>query len=166
MRILRLAAAALGATALLTSVVTPATADSLGGGKHPVHGWAYLNGDQEVPGPGDRNGSGRFRYTIKHKTLCYSLSVRRIQTPTAAHIHFGPRGQAGPVAVTLDTPPRNGWVRDCIRARSWQNPSNADRVLTFWELKGIKKDPYFFYVNVHNDRYPDGAIRGQLMSRR
>ncbi|THA23713.1 CHRD domain-containing protein [Streptomyces sp. RKND-216] len=164
MRVVSLAAAAaLGASVLLTTVAAPAGADAMGGGKHKVTGWAHLDGEQEVPGPGDGNGEGRFRYKIENGTFCYKLSVRRVATPTAAHIHFGPRGEAGPIAVTLKTPPRNGAVSDCIRARSWQNPNNAARVLTFWELEGIKKDPFFFYVNVHNDRFPAGAVRGQLM---
>lgn len=166
MRVLPLAAAALGATAMLASLATPAVADAQGGGKHKVTGWAHLDGQQEVPRRGDRNGEGQFWFKIKDHKLCYTLSVERIQTPTAAHIHFGPRGEAGPIAVTLETPERNGTVRDCIRARSWQNPNNAAEVLTFWELEGIKKDTFFFYVNVHNDRFPSGAIRGQLMRNR
>lgn len=163
MRVLPLAvAAALGATAMLTSLVAPAAADAQGGGKHPVHGRAHLTGAQEVPEPGDPNGEGRLRYTIKDHTFCYKLSVRRIGRPVAAHIHFGPRGENGPIAVTLKTPGRDGTVHDCIRARSDQNPANEARVLTFWELEGIKKDPFFFYANVHTNRYPAGAIRGQL----
>lgn len=165
------AAAALGASAMLTSLVTPAIADAQGGGKHPVHGWAHLTGDQEVPPEdpesGDRNGEGRLRYVIKHGKFCYKLSVERVQRPTAAHIHVGEAGENGPVIVTLKTPPsRNSTVRDCIQARSWQNPENDERVLTYWELEGIKKDPFLFYANVHSERFPNGAVRGQLMSRR
>lgn len=165
MRIFSLAAAAvLGASAMLTSAVVPAgaaDAASLGGGGK-VTGRAHLDGEQEVE-PGDPNGEGRFRFKIKHDRLCYTLGVRRIGRPNAAHIHFGPAGEAGPVAVTLKTPGNNGTVRGCVRARSHQTPQNAAAVLTFWELRGIAQDTYFFYVNVHTARYPDGAIRGQLM---
>ncbi len=166
MRVFPLAAAAtLGASVMLTSLAAPVAADALGGGGHKVTGRAHLDGEQEVE-DGDPNGEGRLRYKIKDGKFCYELSVRRVGRPTAAHIHFGPRDMAGPIAVTLETPERNGTVRDCIRARSWQNPSNAARVLTHWELQGIKKDPFFFYVNVHNRNFPDGAIRGQLMANR
>lgn len=173
MRVCTLAAtAALSASLVLTSLTTTATAatadepGSGGGGVGKVTGRATLNGEQEVPGPGDANGTGRFRFKIKHDRLCYSLSVRRIAPPTAAHIHFGPRGEAGPVAVTLKTPPPGGTVRGCIPARNSQNPMNAAEVLTFWELRGIAQDTYFFYVNVHNTPFPAGAIRGQLVRTR
>ncbi|MCF6522710.1 CHRD domain-containing protein [Streptomyces sp. JJ36] len=159
------AAAALAASAVLTSVAGPAVAGGdTGGGRHhdTVKGRAFLDGAQEVPEEGDPDGRGRFRYVIKGDLLCYTLRVRRIETPTAAHIHFGPRGEAGPVAVTLRTPRVGVKVSDCIRARHDQNPRNAARVLTFWELQGIKQDAFFFYVNVHNEEFPAGAIRGQL----
>ncbi|MDT9692230.1 CHRD domain-containing protein [Streptomyces sp. P9(2023)] len=82
--------------------------------------------------------------------------------PTSAHIHIAPKGEAGPVVVTLKTPPENGSVSDCIRAQKKQNPENAATVLTFWELKGIKEDLFLFYTNVHNQEFPAGDVRGQL----
>ncbi|MFC4495841.1 CHRD domain-containing protein [Streptomyces ovatisporus] len=162
MRVSTTVAAALGATALLFSLAGPAGASAAdapaGGGKHRVN----LDGDQEVPGPGDPDGSGVFRYEIKRNQLCYRLSVRDIAPPTAAHIHFGPAGETGPIAVTLRTPDEDGTSGGCIRARAYQTPENAAEVLTEWELHGIKQNPFFFYVNVHNEEFPDGAVRGQL----
>ena len=158
------ATAALGAAALLASTAGTATAapqaDPAGGygQKHVV----LLDGEQEVPGPGDQDGTGRFVYRISHNKLCYKLSVENIAPPTAAHIHIGQRGEAGPIIVTLNTPPPNGPSSGCIRAQRTQTPENATRVLTFWELEGIKKNPFFFYTNVHNGQFPAGAIRGQL----
>jgi hypothetical protein len=90
------------------------------------------------------------------------LSVRNIASPTAAHIHIAPKGEAGPVAVQLKTPPKNGSVSGCIQAKCDQNPGNATTVLTFWELQGIKQNAFLFYANVHNAKFPNGAIRGQL----
>ncbi|MCC3650614.1 CHRD domain-containing protein [Streptomyces sp. S07_1.15] len=165
MRVFSLAAAsALGASVLCASLTAPAgaatTGDTHGGGA--VTGRAHLDGAQEVPGPGDPDGRGWFRFKADGDKLCYSLRVRRVETPTAAHIHFGPKGEAGPIAVALKTPPEDGKVRGCIRAQEHQNPANANRVLTFWELQGIKKDTFVFYVNVHNAEFPAGAVRGQL----
>jgi hypothetical protein len=167
------AATALGTTAMLASLATPVGASTtsatpLGGGgdKHRQHsGSARLDGRQEVP-PNNSRGSGHFRYRIKGHTLCYKLSVRKTAKPIGAHIHVGPRGENGPIIVTLKTPPKNGKVHDCIRARRDQNPRNAATVLTKWELEGIKKDAFFFYVNVHTVRFPDGEIRGQLTAHR
>ncbi|MGH3313775.1 MAG: CHRD domain-containing protein [Streptomyces sp.] len=156
-------AATLGATAMLASLTGSAGATT---GADPEanggSGLVRLDGQQEVPTPGDPDGSGRFRYVIKDDKLCYRLSVRDIAPPTAAHIHIGQRGENGPVIVTLRTPPANGSVQDCIRAQQDQTPADATRVLTFWELEGIKQNPFFFYTNVHNDPFPAGAIRGQL----
>ncbi|HEV7627343.1 MAG TPA: CHRD domain-containing protein [Streptomyces sp.] len=163
MRVSTAASAVLGAAALLVSLAGPAGAntvadsDAMGGG-HRV----ALNGAQEVPGPGDPDGSGQFKYRIQHNELCYKLNVRGIAQPTAAHIHFGQAGEAGPVAVTLKTPPTNGSSHGCIRAQRTQTPQNAATVLTYWELAGIKQNAFFFYVNVHNAGFPTGAIRGQL----
>ncbi|OEU86511.1 hypothetical protein DB35_22495 [Streptomyces abyssalis] len=155
-------AAALGAAAMLASTAgtaTAAPADPVGGhGKHTVS----LDGAQEVPGPGDPDGSGVFKYQIKHRTLCYKLSVQNIAPPTAAHIHFGQSDEAGPIAVLLNTPPADGTSKGCIRAQRTQTPENADQVLTRWELDGIKRNPFFFYVNVHNAEFPAGAVRGNL----
>lgn len=156
------AAAVLGAAAMVASTAGTAAAAQAGTtGGHGVH-VVHLDGQQEVPGPGDPDGTGTFKYLIRHHTLCYKLSVNNIDTPNAAHIHFGPRGQAGPIAVTLKTPPANGSTSGCIRAQRTQTPANAAEVLTRWELDGIKVNPFFFYTNVHNAEFPNGAIRGQL----
>lgn len=162
------AGAALGATAVLASLAIPASASTgspdvpVGSGTGDVSGDVRLDGGQEVPGPGDPDGSGQFQFKVKGHTLCYKLSVRDIRPPTSAHIHIAPKGEAGPVVVTLKTPPENGSVSDCIRAQKKQNPENAATVLTFWELKGIKEDLFLFYTNVHNQEFPAGAVRGQL----
>ncbi|SCK38220.1 CHRD domain-containing protein [Streptomyces sp. WMMB 322] len=159
------ATAALGAAALLASTAGTATAapaapaDPVGG--HGTH-LVLLDGAQEVPGPGDPDGTGRFLYRISHGKLCYKLSVENVAPPTAAHIHIGQSGEAGPVIVTLNTPPENGSSSGCIRAQRTQTEANASTVLTYWELQGIKQNPFFFYTNVHNAQFPAGAVRGQL----
>lgn len=112
---------------------------------------ATLVGSEEVPGPGDPDGSGRAEVSISDRLdeLCYEISdVRNIGTPTMAHIHQGAKGVAGPVVVTLETP-ADGHSKGCAKAPE----SVAD---------AIKASPSSFYVNVHNAEYPNGAIRGQL----
>ncbi|WP_433512826.1 CHRD domain-containing protein [Nonomuraea sp. CA-143628] len=120
-----------------------------------------MTGRQEVPGPGDPDGHGAFTYTVKGETLCYTITADRILPATAAHIHRGKRGVAGPITVTLRAPTK-GPARGCIKAAEQQSTSNAALVLTKKELHGIVKSPDRYYVNVHNAKYPDGAIRGQL----
>jgi hypothetical protein len=48
-----------------------------------------LTGKQEVPGPGDRNGSGDVQVIVSKAKVCYVLRVDDTRRPTAAHIHNG-----------------------------------------------------------------------------
>lgn len=111
---------------------------------------AGLSGAQEVPGPGDPDGAGSAEITVVDATdnVCYKLNVTNIMTPTAAHIHRGAAGVAGPPVVTLE-PPVDGERDGCVVAG---------------ELiaEEIEANPANFYVNVHNAEYPSGAVRGQL----
>ena len=109
-----------------------------------------LVGSEEVPGPGDPDGSGEVEITLNHGQgkVCWTLTVAGIDTATAAHIHRGETGVAGPVVVPLAAP-ADGSSEGC---------ADVDRDL----IKEILQSPEQFYVNVHNAEYPDGAIRGQL----
>ena len=111
---------------------------------------ADMIGAQEVPGPGDPDGSGRAEITTVDRTdnLCYTVTVTGIEPATAAHIHRGRRGVAGPPVVTLDAP-ADGESRGCLSV-----PSAL--------VDEMERAPGAFYVNVHNARYPNGAVRGQL----
>ena len=111
---------------------------------------ASLSGAQEVPGPGDRDGSGTAEITIVDATdnVCYDISVRAIAPATVAHIHRGAAGVAGPPVVTLEAP-TDGGSEGCVAALG----ALADE---------IEANPGAFYVNVHNAEFPDGAVRGQL----
>lgn len=111
---------------------------------------ARLTGTEEVPGPGDPDGAGLAEVTIVDRTdnLCYEVSVSNIEPATAAHIHRGARGVAGPPVVTLDAP-ADGESNACLSVDS----ALADE---------IARNPAGFYINVHNAPYPNGAVRGQL----
>jgi hypothetical protein len=109
-----------------------------------------LTGAQEVPGPGDPDGSGTatIRVSYGRAEVCYSLEVTGIAPATAAHIHIGPAGVAGPVVVPL-APPTGGSSSGCI-------------AVTRPLAREILQDPSSYYVNVHNAEWPAGALRGQL----
>ena len=111
---------------------------------------ATLTGAAEVPGPGDPDGGGSAVITLNQgqNEVCYELTVSNIAAATAAHIHSGAAGAAGPVVVTL-TPPAEGSSKGCVSATAEQ-------------IKDIRQTPQNFYVNVHNADFPDGAVRGQL----
>ena len=122
-------------------------------------GFGVLNGNQEIGndgqrGAGDGNGRGSFSGIFKGDKLCYGLTVTNIGKPIAAHIHKAARGENGDIVVTLKHPRSGnpGSSSQCIEV----NSGVAD---------DIKSNPGGFYVNVHNEAFPSGAIRGQVFSR-
>jgi hypothetical protein len=110
-----------------------------------------LTGLQEVPGPGDPDGTGtaQIRVTPANGQLCWNLYVRDIAPASAAHIHRGAAGSSGPPVVTLTTPDQAGRSQGCV-------------TLTQELAREIAGRGYDFYVNIHNAEHPAGAVRGQL----
>ena len=143
--IVALAVALIGALVL----AGPALGADPGGGR-PLS--ATLTGAAEVPGPGDPNGIGEAEITINpgHEEVCWEITVENITLPaTAAHIHVGSPTDAGPVVVQLSPPDASGSSSGC---------APVSRELA----KAILKNPENYYVNVHTNDFPAGAIRGQL----
>jgi hypothetical protein len=116
-----------------------------GSAKHKI----TLSGANAVPA-GDPDGSGTATVEIRAKDskVCWKISTDKIEKPTAAHIHSGAVGVSGPPVVPL-TPVDKG----CATA--------AAEV-----VKGLLDNPDQYYVNVHTQDYPDGAIRGQLAEKK
>ncbi len=109
-----------------------------------------LTGAQEVPGPGDPDGTGTAKVTADATTnqVCFDLTAQAVDRPTAAHLHRGAFGVAGPVVVPFDAP-ANGASSGCV---------SVEKTLA----AAVIANPADFYVNIHNAAYPNGAIRGQL----
>lgn len=109
-----------------------------------------LTGSEEVPGPGDPDGRGTATVRINpgQMSLCYTLTVSKISSPTGAHIHEAPAGSAGPIVINLK-PPVGGQSEGCAA---------VTRELAL----EIIRNPSDYYVNVHNAEFPKGAVRGQL----
>ena len=137
------------AVVILALLVTVALALPVSAtGKHTTTLRATLTGEQEVPGPGDPDGVGDAVVKVFKKKVCSTLEVKRIKPATAAHIHLGFRGEVGPIVATLE-PPTEGFSRGCVE---------IPRALSL----GLREHPERYYVNVHNEPFPAGAIRGQL----
>jgi len=113
--------------------------------------YVSMNGLQEVPGPGDADGNGTVEIDVTpgEGRVCWNLYARQIDTATAAHIHRGAEGAAGPVVLMLTTPDAAGHSQGC---------ATVDPVLA----REMAYQAHLFYANVHNAAYPNGAIRGQL----
>jgi len=82
-----------------------------------------------------------------HWTLAWRLSFSGLSGPaTAAHIHVGAHGVAGPVSIPLCGP--------CTVTVKGTTPVSAAQATAL--LRGGD------YVNVHTDKNPSGEIRGQI----
>ncbi|MGX7896413.1 CHRD domain-containing protein [Tsuneonella sp. HG222] len=145
-KIIALAAAcgaiALAGCATLEEEAVDATSDTYN---------ATLLGSNQVGG-GDPDGYGKAEISISDAfgQVCYEIKdVRGIDTPTAAHIHFGKAGTNGPPVLAL-TQSNEG---------TWQGCKDGAE----WTQNRLQGNPQDFYVNIHTAAYPAGAIRGQLV---
>jgi CHRD domain len=148
--LLSLVLAALVALAL-AGAASAAKLDVADHGGRPLS--TELTGTAEIP-PGDLDGSGMATITVNpgQEEVCWEIEAAGIELPaTAAHIHVGAAGTAPPnnVVVTLSAPDASGFSSGC---------TTVDRALAL----DILKNPEDYYVNVHNEPHPTGAIRGQL----
>jgi len=82
--------------------------------------------------------------------VCYRLHAESITLPAvAAHIHRGGATANGPVVVPFQAPAANGNSDGCATAQA----AIIDEILG---------NPANFYVNVHTQEHPAGAMRAQL----
>jgi hypothetical protein len=132
-----------GATIALITVTSASGALQKSG--NSLH--ATLSGKVEVP-KGDPDGKGTAEVKITGATVCWEIKKSGVATLTAAHIHKGRAGVAGPVVVPFGATYK---AKGCIKS-------------TAAVAAAIKKNPSAYYVNVHNAKYPGGALRGQLRS--
>ena len=107
--------------------------------------YATLTGAQEVPAVTTAaSGTGTFVYNPETRTLSGSVATAGV-TGTAAHVHTGAVGVAGPVTIPLTGGP------------TWTLPAT---VLTEAQANDLIAGN--LYANVHSAANPGGEIRGQL----
>ena len=117
---------------------------------------ATLSGANEPPGKGEPKARGLAILVVSRPDtgtgeICFLITVSGLKLPaTAAHIHAGAAGVAGPVVVPFAAPDEYGRVNGCT--------TGVDRVL----IDSLLTQPFNYYVNVHNSDFPAGAERGQL----
>ena len=93
----------------LTMLFGLAICGSSGASAQAVQFVAVMDGENEVDGTiaavGDPNGYGIATVLLGASgQLCFSILVRGIDTPNAAHIHEASAGHAGPIVVSLTAP--------------------------------------------------------------
>jgi hypothetical protein len=142
----------LAALACVAVVALPATAAKKPAKKYER--FTALIGKEEAPSAGDPDGYGAADLTITGNKVCFRIIAKDIDRVFAAHIHKAAPGEAGPVVVDLysakgksqELPPR---ISGCAKT-------------TTAIAKDIAKNFDDYYVNVHNEPFPNGALRGQL----
>jgi hypothetical protein len=119
--------------------------------------FAVLSGGNEVDmkgmaakGDSDAYGSATVILNSAKNTLCFALAVDNVDPLTAAHIHKGTAGMNGPVVVPLTAP--------------MMSPGASSGCVTIEPalLKDIQDKSTGYYINLHNPKFKDGALRGQL----
>lgn len=114
---------------------------------------ALLNGAEEVPGPGVKDGVGTALVDIAGPKVCSDLKVTMGEKPQKAHIHQGAKGASGSVVVDLMPAFNPGEAAYASKTCVETTADTAAQLIA---------DPAGYYVNIHSDAHPDGAMRGQL----
>lgn len=143
--------ASLGLAALAMLAAAPATGAAR---DKEVLLESQLSGDQVVQDTrGDPDGTGTATVLVDAKdgVVCFDLQTENVDTPISGRIQSGSAGAIGPPVVFLFEN-QDASVRGCVP---------ADRKA----LREIGKNPERYYLNVVNDAFPIGAIRGQLARR-
>ncbi|MGK5740105.1 CHRD domain-containing protein [Micromonospora sp. URMC 103] len=129
----------------------------------PVYFAAEMNGRNAVQVPGQPAGAGRIvgdldgRATglvrVQGDRVTFALSWKDISAPTVGHIHEGSAEVNGPVKVSLFATPMPDTATAASGVLTVDDPATAD---------AIRADPGNFYLNLHTEEFPAGAVRGQL----
>lgn len=150
---------------LIASAAVLAAATGVGGialaSGPPERFRAEFDGANEVPvADPDASGHARIDVHVEDDEICYRVQFDDAGAPNRGHIHVGAAGVNGGIVVPLfelvglPADERNdaleqGRLEGCVSA--------TDEV-----IQQILDNPDGYYVNLHNARYPAGAIRGQL----
>lgn len=156
-------------TALATATTVLADKDKEGGQRQFQ---AQLSGANEVPA-NDSNGMGQalVRISRDETSLTFKLAASHLDGVTMAHIHCGPEGANGPVALFLYGPNPDGVTPTGLLSQGTATDDNIvsvaasdvcpGGVATLADLiEHIRAGNA--YVNVHSFDFPPGEIRGQL----
>jgi hypothetical protein len=111
---------------------------------------AKLTGGAESP-KGSPNGAGLavIHLNAAKGTVCWQFSgLKGVTAPNASHIHKGGKGVSGPVFIPLGAKFK---LKGCTTASKSA-------------ITAVESKPGAYYVNVHNAKYPNGAVRGQLVA--
>jgi CHRD domain len=121
-----------------------------------------LSPENELPPPGcpqgEESGAGGVAVVqideatgeISYRVVAFKLPGTVRPQGLGGHIHIGDATVAGPVVLPLEL---TGLSTGLVAAGTTTDPALATAILA---------DPDNYYVNIHTDVCPAGAIRGQL----
>ena len=140
----------------------------------------HLKGEHEVPPrETDAQGQAILKVSADGRSVSYKLIASNIDNVIQAHIHIGPAGQNGGIAVFLfGLVPSGGGRHDGILAEGTFTAANFIGPLDKQPMSALlaAMDAGNAYVNVHtNDGvaptntgpgdFPGGEIRGQIVKK-
>lgn len=121
----------------------------------------FATGDAGEPGHNGAEGAADIAVDPDANTVSFEVEYSEVTGPfgdgPGLHIHEGARDENGPVVVflasghQLDDHAEDGVISGTIQ---------VDR--DEFDVRDIIDDPHDYYVNLHADDFPAGAIRGQL----
>jgi hypothetical protein len=129
-------------------------------------GWDYavfMTWEEEVPpGQPDAEGGALLAVDVAANSVTVMAFYEEVNGPFGAapgfHIHQGVRGTNGPIVVTLATGAQ-------LQAGDgfWWTTVNVPRTgPNAFDVSNLLTNPTAYYLNLHSNAYPAGAIRGQL----
>lgn len=114
-------------------------------------------------------GIAKFLVNENNSQISYWINVTGIKKINQAHVHNGTTGQNGDIVVSLlsnsksakgnATPPKIGFNGNITKG-DLRGPMQGKDISDLITLMGNGSA----YVNIHTDKYPKGAIRGQISS--
>ena len=140
----------------------------------------HLKGEHEVPSR-DTNAQGQaiLKVSADGTSVSYKLIASNIENIVASHIHIGPAGTNGPIAVFLfgNVPPGGG-RHDGVLAEGTFTAANFINTMAGQPMSAFlaQMEAGNTYVNVHtNDGvgatntgpgdFPGGEVRGQIVKK-
>jgi hypothetical protein len=129
---------------------------------------AYLTGEAEVndegqDGAGDPNAKGTASFLVAdEQTLCYGFAIRGADAPSAVHIHKGRAGENGDIVIPFDNPPKDADGEPAGDPGASSGCKTLEKQSERDALRRILTNPQGYYVNIHTESFPDGAVRGQI----
>ena len=114
-------------------------------------------------------GTAKFLVNENNSQISYWINVTGIKKINQAHVHNGTTGQDGDIVVSLlsnsksakgnATPPKIGFNGNITKG-DLRGPMQGKDISDLITLMGNGSA----YVNIHTDKYPKGAIRGEISS--